>query len=107
MVASNVPAAGSGVDYSNNAQSLAGLNTHITIPRDAFRLGYFIQNQSASQLYAVFDRESGDTVTVYILEAAALAGSPGGYVDMQSMPHSGRIRVMSAVANPQVAARAW
>lgn len=107
MAASSVPASSSGVDYSINAQSLAGLTLVQTIPIDQRRLGYFVQNQDINKVYVVFDRDASDTGSVAILAAASALGEPGGYIDMQAMPHSGRMRVYCSAATPRIAARAW
>ncbi len=106
MAASSRPAASSGVDYSHTPQSLVGLDLLATIPANQARNGYFVQNQDTPKVYVVFDRASGDTESVLVLNGAVATGDAGGYCDMQSLPHSGRIRVMGTDGS-QVAARDW
>jgi hypothetical protein len=99
----------SGVDYSANGPSLAGLSLLQTIPAAAAaRAGYLIQAQCSAGLTVVFDDPAGAVApTVVVLQGAAAAGGQGGSLSMAGMPHTGRIRIYSSAAGCQMAARSW
>lgn len=102
------PSGSNGIDYSANAPSVSGLSLLATIPANTARLGYFIQNQSTSVLTVVMDDQAGSlTPTIVVLGAASSNGTQGSAIDMDGLPHSGRIRVYSTSAGVQMAARAW
>lgn len=88
------------VDWSINAPSLASLGTLLqTIPVNPSRRKFFVQNQSATVAYAVFDDGVSSTPTIVALGAASTAGSQGGYTDdaqvvgPSGVIHRGRIRI--------------
>jgi hypothetical protein len=92
-------------DYSSAAPSLLA-NLLCTLPVNAARIGYVVQQQSASLLQVVFDDGVSSTPTIVLLNPAA-AGTAGDSADMLAMPHYGRIRVYAAVAGVQVGAADW
>ena len=99
----------SGVDYSTNAPSLSSLSLLATIPAPSTaRRGYFVEAQCTAGLTVVLDDAAGATQpTIVVLAGSAANGGQGGSIDMNGMPHTGRIRIYSAAANCQMAARAW
>ncbi len=99
----------SGADYSANAPSLGGLTLLATIPAPLVpRLGGVIQAQCAAGLTVVLDDQGGSlTPTMVVLAGPAANGGQGGSLDLAGMPHTGRIRIYSAAAGCQMAARAW
>jgi hypothetical protein len=102
------PSGSNGVDYSANAPSLSGLSLLATIPASSTRLGYFIQAQATAGLTVALDDQAGSlTSTIIVLAGAASNGGQGGALDMDGLPHSGRIRIFSTSSGVQMAARAW
>lgn len=106
MRGSSVPAGSTGTTYSANAPALEA-NLLATIPADAFRISYFVQNQDVTDLQVVFDDGTGSNVSIVVLGAAAAAGGGGGSCGMPGMPHTGRIRIFSSSATAKMSARAW
>jgi hypothetical protein len=98
-----------GADFSANAPSLSGLTLLVTIPAPSVpRLGYFIQAQCTAGLTVVFDDSAGSlSPTATVLAGPSSNGGQGGSLTMSGMPHTGRIRIYSASAGCQMAARAW
>lgn len=98
---------GNGTDYSANAPSLAA-NLLLTIPANADRIGFFIQNLSADPVQVVLSAAgSGAGDTVMVLNPAGGTGQAGGSVDFSGIPHGGEIQVYAANASDAVTARAW
>ncbi|HVH78383.1 MAG TPA: hypothetical protein VM782_03250, partial [Stellaceae bacterium] len=98
-----------GTDFSANAPPFSSLNLLATIPAPAnARRGYFIQAQCTAGLTVVLDDAAGSqTPTVVVLAGSAANGGQGGSIDMNGIPHTGRIRIYSSSASCQLAARAW
>lgn len=97
-----------GVDYSANAPSLSGLSLLATIPANTARLGFFIEAQGTAGLTVAFDDSAGAlTPTIVVLGGAGANGGQGGSIDMNSLPHTGRIRIYGALSSVPMAARAW
>jgi hypothetical protein len=98
-----------GADYSANAPSMSGLNLLATIPTPSTaRRGYFVEAQCTAGLTVVLDDAAGSqTPTVVVLAGSATNGGQGASIDMNGMPHTGRIRIYSSASNCQMAARVW
>lgn len=103
VLASPVPS-----DASGSQPSLNGLNLLATIAASVARQGgYFIQNQSASMLTAVFDDGAGNALTVILLDPSAYgANRQGASIDSSMGLHQGRIRIYG-LASSQFALRTW
>jgi len=93
-------------DYSANALSLVGLTLLNTIPVNAFRIGYLIQNQSTAEVYLAYDDGVSSTPSVFVLNPN-LSNLGGDIADMTSMPHHGRIRIYGSVSTQRVGAADW
>ena len=72
------------------------------------RLGFFVQNQSASVIQVVFTNPDNSGTTILLLEPSASgAGHGGGFIDMGSCPHVGAIDVYAATVGLQVGCADW
>lgn len=101
---------GIGTDYSAATPPTLYTNHIASIPANAERIGYVIQNQSTNlnPVQVVFSTSGvGAGDTIIILNAPTIAGAAGGDVDFNGLPHAGQIDVYAQSATDQVAARAW
>jgi hypothetical protein len=98
------PPGDTGTDYSANAPATFA-DLLLTIPTNATRKGFFIQNQDgANQVMVVIDDGAGNNLTKILLNAAGATPGQGGSVDFSGIPTQGRIRVYGTVATSPVAA---
>jgi len=98
---------GAGTDRSANKPTL--LSVLATIPANAARVGFYVQNQSASQLQVVLDQDNtGTDYTVILVDPGNGANGQGADWSMAQagIRHSARIRVCGT-ANAQFAAREY
>lgn len=98
------PAGSIGTDASAAPPSAAA-QLLLTIAVNANRIGYVIQNQSADQLQVHLD--NGTSGASILLLASGGANAPGGSLNWDGMPHTGRIRIYGPNAGAQVGAREW
>jgi len=84
----------------------AGAVLLATMAVNTRRIGFLVQQQSASTVWVVMDDGGSGTQTTLVLDPAGAAGRQGGSVDMSSCPHSGRIRVYGT-SGSQVAVAEW
>jgi len=98
-----------GTDYSADPPSLSGLSLIATIPAPSVpRAGFLIQAQCTAGLTVAFDDPAGAvTSTLVVLAGASANGAQGASLDMNGMPHTGRIRIYSSSSSCQMAARVW
>jgi hypothetical protein len=89
-----------GADWSNSAPSL--LATLKTIPANAARIGFSVQNQSAATLQIVLDHDgTGSNYTVWLVDPGAGANRQGGdwSFAQAGIRHSGQIRICGATGS--------
>lgn len=92
------PAGSVGTDYSVNKPALGTLLA--TIPANAARLQFEVENQSANQTQVVIDDGAGVNLSIYLLDAGTGAGAQGGsYVNTVDR---GRVRIYGGGAADQV-----
>ena len=93
-------------DYSANQVGIGGLQLVATIPVNANRIGYAVQNQSTTVITVALDDGVSSTPTYFLLNPNS-SGQAGDALDMLALPHYGRIRVYSSSSTAPVAAVDW
>lgn len=93
---------GLGQDFSANKPALAA-NLIATIPVNAGRAYFEVQNQDVNDIQVVLDNGAGVNLSVIILAAGAGANMQGG--SYSNTTFKGRVRIFSANAAPQIELR--
>lgn len=91
-----------GADYSANAPTLLA-ELIATIPVNAQRQYFEVQNQCATQIQVVMDDGAGGNVSIVLLEAGSGANTQGGSYSSQF--HKGRVRVFATNSTDQAEVR--